>query len=105
MGVVGCGALGRGGQVAVRLVDDEEVGQFHHAALHPLEIVAAAGAEQQQEHVGHLGDRRLRLADADRLYDNHVEARRLAQQQRLARAPRHAAQRLSGGAGPFGRRG
>ena len=66
------------------------------AALDALQVVAAAGREQQQEHVGHLGDRGLRLADADRLDDHHVEAGRLAQQQRLARAPRDAAQGLAG---------
>jgi hypothetical protein len=98
VGVVGGGALGRGGEIAIRLVDDEEVGQFHHAALHTLQVIAAAGTEQQQEHVGHFRNRGFRLADTDRFHDHHLEASRLAQQQRLARAAGNAAQSLSSGA-------
>ena len=54
--------------------------------------------QQHDEHVDHVGDRGLGLADADGLDDHRVEARRLDQQHRLARAPRHAAQGRAGAA-------
>ena len=46
--------------------------------LDRLEVVARIGQLQQDEDVGHARDRRLALADADGLDDDHVEAGRLA---------------------------
>ena len=47
------------------------------ALLDALQIVAAAGQQQHEEEVDHVGDRDLGLADADRLDDDDVEAGRL----------------------------
>jgi hypothetical protein len=41
--------------VDVGLVDDHQVGQFHHALLDGLQVVAGVGQLQQHEHVGHAG--------------------------------------------------
>ena len=81
------------------LLTTNQVGEFDNAALDALQIVAAAGQQQQHEHVDHVGDRGLRLADADRLDDHDVEAGGLAQQQRLAGAPRDPAQGWPAGEG------
>jgi hypothetical protein len=66
-------------EVAVRLGHQHQIGQFHHAALDALQIVATARADQQHEHIDHVGDGHFRLADADRLDQNDIEARGLDQ--------------------------
>src|SRR5439155_1373188 len=63
------------------------------ALLDPLQFVARAGQQQDQEEVDHRGDRELRLPDADRLDQHDVVARRLADEQRLPRAACHPAER------------
>ena len=78
--------------VAVGLVHDEGVGELEHALLHPLELVAGARLEQHDEEVDHRRDGDLGLADADRLDEHDVVARRLADEHRLARALRDAAE-------------
>ncbi len=85
-GVVGAGAPGRRGQVAVGLVDDDQVGQLHDPPLDALQLVAAAGGHEQGEQVDHVGDRHLGLADADGLDEHDVEPGRLAQQHGLTGA-------------------
>ena len=71
---------GRGAGVAlvraVRLVDGDHVGQLQDALLDALELVAGAGQGEQQEGVDHARDGGLGLADADRLHQHHVVARR-----------------------------
>src|SRR3546814_8744451 len=89
----------RCGEVAVRLVDEDEVGQLDDAFLDALQLVAASGQEQEQEKVRHARDRGLRLSDADRLDDDDVEAGRLADEHRLPRAARDAAERGPGRGG------
>ena len=66
----------RGVGVEVGLVDDDQVGQLHHALLDRLQVVAGVGQLQQHEHVGHAGDRGLALADADGLDDRRRRSRR-----------------------------
>ena len=83
--------------VAVGLVDRDQVGELDQALLDALQLVAGAGQQQDQEKVDHAGDHRLGLADTHRLDQDHVEARRLAQQHGLARHPRDAAQRARRG--------
>ena len=87
------GPLGGGRQVAVGLVDDDQVGELHDPALDALELVAAGRRGDEHEEVDEVGHRHLGLADADRLDEHDVEPGRLAQQQRLARAAGHAAER------------
>jgi hypothetical protein len=74
----------RGGRVEIGLVHHHQVGHLEHALLDRLQVVAGVGQLHQQEQVGHAGDGRLALADADRLDDDHVEASRLDDADRLA---------------------
>ena len=80
-------------EVAVGLVDHHQVGELHDPALQTLQLVAAAGRDEHEEQVDHRRDLHLRLADTDRLDEHDVEAGGLAQEHRLARPPRHAAER------------
>ena len=61
----------------------------------PCSSSPAPGQREHEEEVDHLGDRGLALADADRLDQDDVEARGLAEEHRLARAPRDAARATS----------
>ena len=90
----------RRGRIEIGLVDDDEIGQIHHALLDRLQIVARVRQLQQHEHVGHAGDRRFALADADGLDHDDVEARRLDDADRLARRRRDAAERAAARARP-----
>ena len=65
-----------------------------------LQVVTGIRQLQQHEQVGHSGDCRLALADADRLHDHDVETCRLAHQRRLARLLGHPAERAAGRAWP-----
>ena len=90
----------RGGVgIDVGLVDDDQVGQLHHALLDRLQVVTGIGQLQQHEHVGHAGDRRFALTDTHCFDDHHVVAGGLAHQHRLARFFGHAAERARGRAG------
>ena len=99
------GAVLRGGDigalqiVAVRLVDRDHVGELDEAFLDALELVAGAWQHQREEEIGHVGDRGLGLPGADRLDQDHVEPRRLAQQHGLAGLGGDATQRAGGGRG------
>ena len=94
-GVVGRGRGRRRGEVAVSLVDDDEIGELHDPALQPLQLVATRRRDEHEEHVDHRGDRDLGLPDADGLDQHGVEPRRFAEQERFARAARDAAQRAT----------
>ena len=99
-GVVGRGVRGGGGEVAVGLVHDDQIGELHDPTLEPLQLVAAARRDQHEEEVDHRRDLHLRLADADGLDQDDVEAGRFAEQERLARPARHAAEGAAGGGRP-----
>ena len=90
----------RGIGVDVGLVDDHQIGHFHHALLDRLQVIARIGQLHQYEHVGHVGHRGLGLAHAHGLDDYHVVARRLAHGDGVARLLGHAAQRAAARAGP-----
>ena len=83
--IFGGGRFGAREIVAVGLVDGDHIGEFDDAFFEPLHFIAAAGQHHHQEKIGHVGDRNLRLADADRFDQYHVVARRLAQQHGFAR--------------------
>ena len=80
----------RGGQFAVGLVDQHQIGQLDDAALDPLQLVASRRRQDQNEHIDDIGNRGFGLADADRLDQYCIEAGRLAHQAGLARATRDA---------------
>ena len=77
------------------------VGHLHDAALDALQFVAGTGNLQQHEHVHHRVHGGFRTADAHRLDEDDVEARGLAQHDRLARLsrPRRPATRPKGRGG------
>ena len=100
MAIIGDRAARRRRQIAIVLVDDDEIGQLDDAFLDALQIVAAAGRDQQHEQIDHVRDRGLGLADPDRLDDDDVEAGGLGDQHGVARAARDAAQALAGGRRP-----
>ncbi len=102
------GLLRHGDVLAVGLVDGERIGDLEDALLDALQLVAGARQHEHQEEVDHRVDGDLALADADGLDDDHVVARGLAHQHRLARPPRDAAERSARRARPdegFGRGG
>ena len=78
--------------VAVCFVDRHPVDHLDDAALDPLQLVARASQHQQQKKIRHRPHRSFRLPHANRLDKNVAVSRRLAQQNRLSRPPRHAAQ-------------
>ncbi len=103
--VVRSRAVCRGGELAIRLVDEHEIGELDHAALDPLQFVAGRRRQDQHEHVDDLGDRGLGLADPDRLDQYRVEPGCFAEQDRLAGAARHTARSIAGRGGPDEGRG
>ena len=84
-GVLGAGPVG--------LVDRDDVGDLEDAALDALQRVAGAGEGEEEERVDHLGDRDLRLPDADGLDEDDVVAGRLHDDHRLAGGLRDPAER------------
>src|SRR5262245_14673059 len=98
--VLGRRALRARDVVAVPLVDRERIGELEDALLDALELVPRAGKHQHEEEVDHRRDRDLGLADADRLDQHDVVARRLAHEDGLARPPRDAAEGAAGWARP-----
>jgi len=64
-----------------------------------LQVVAAARQQQHQKEIDHIGDRDLRLADADRLDDDDVEPGGLGQYHGLAGLACHATERARGRGG------
>ena len=83
----------------VGLVDRDDVGKFQQAALDALQLVARAWNRHDDEHVDHVGDGGLGLADADRLDQNHVEAGGLGDGDGLAGRLGHASEAGTGGRG------
>src|ERR1035441_4864346 len=85
---------------SVSFVHRNEIGEFHHAALNPLQLVACPSQCDEQEEVDHVMNRSLRLPDANCLNENGFKSRRLAQQHRLACALSYAAQGAARWRGP-----
>ena len=91
--VFGRGCSGALDVIPVGLVDRQHIGDLDHAFFQSLQLVAGAGQHQHQKKIGHVGDDGLRLTRADGLHQHHIVARRLADEHRLARFCRHAAER------------
>ena len=69
--------------VAVRLVDHEHVRDLHDPGLQGLHLVAEAGDQHHDAHVGGAHDLDLVLADPDRLDQDHVLAGGREHEERL----------------------
>ena len=65
------------GPFAIGLVHHEDVGDLHDAGLERLHIVAGAGHQRHDRHVGRADDVHFVLSDADGLDDDDVLARRI----------------------------
>ena len=93
--------LGAGGciRVDVGLVDDDQVGQLHHAFFDRLQVVAGVGQLHQDEHVGHARYGGFALTDADGFDNDDVVAGGFADQHRFARFFGDSAERAAGRAG------
>jgi len=59
----------------VRLVDDKDIGHFHHAGLHSLYIVACARHKNENRSVDLMPYCMLYLADAYSFKQNFVKSR------------------------------
>ena len=44
----------RGGQVTISLSHDDEIGEFHHAALYALKLIAAGRRDEHHKDVRHI---------------------------------------------------
>ena len=80
------------GAFLVGLVDDEDVGDLHDAGLHYLHVVAHSRREDEADRVRYLHDVDFGLPDADRLYDDRVEAAGVEYERGLVRAAADAAE-------------
>jgi hypothetical protein len=67
-----------GGEFAVRLVDEGEIGEIGDAVLDPLQLASRCRRQDEHEHVDHFCDGRFGRADADRLDQHRVKLGRLA---------------------------
>ena len=81
---------------AIGLVDGNHVGDFQHAFLQALQIVAGTGQHQHEKEIHHVGHTCFRLADADGFDKDDVKPGRLAQQHVFPGPRRNAAQRSGG---------
>jgi hypothetical protein len=76
----------------IRLVDDEDVGDFENAGLEQLHGIAAAGLQHDHRRVRKLGDLNFGLTDADRLDHHQPLAERFHESDRIAGRTRKTAQ-------------
>ncbi len=83
----------------VGLVDGDHVDQFQQPAFDALQIITGTGQHQRQETIGHVGNHRLGLADADRFHQHDLVTCRFADQHAFARLAGHSAQRAGRGRG------
>jgi hypothetical protein len=84
------------GPVAVGLVDREDVADLEDAGLGRLDAVSHPGRQQHHGAVGQTGDLDLGLADADRLDQHDLAARRVEHPQRLRGRAGQAAEVAAG---------
>ena len=90
-------ALHTFGAVAVRLVDDEDVGDLHDAGLDRLHVVAHAGNKNDHRYVGQRDDVHFVLAHADGLDQHHVASAGVEHRRDVRRGAGQSAQRTARG--------
>ena len=87
------------GEGQVALADRQHVGDLERAGLERLDVVAEPGRADDDPGVGERGDARLRLAGADGLDDDAVEAGGVEAVDRRAGRARQPAELAAGGEG------
>ena len=87
------------GQRQVALADREQVGDLERAGFQRLDVVAEPGRTDDDAGVGERGDPRFRLAGADGLDDDPVEAGGVEAVDRRPGRARQAAELAAGGKG------
>src|ERR1019366_9185973 len=85
------------GAIAVRLVDDENVGDLHDAGLDGLHNVAHAGHQHDDGHIRQAHDVHLVLADADGLDHDNIAAAGVAHRRDIGSGAGQPAQRAARG--------
>ena len=70
----------------IGLVDDDHVGDLHHAGLQCLDRVARAGHQHEHDRVGVVDDVDLRLPHAHGLDEDVLATGRVEQQRGLQRS-------------------
>ena len=89
-----------GGEVAISLVDHEQVGHFYDTSLDALQFVACAGQQQQQKKINHGIHCHFRLAYANGFHQNEVEPGCFAKENGFPGHLRDSSERISRGGGP-----
>src|ERR1019366_2042514 len=84
------------GTVAVRLVDDENVGDLHDARLDRLHIVAHARYEHHDGDVGKLHDIDFILSDPDGFHHHKIAATGIENGSNVGGGARQSAKRSAG---------
>ena len=74
-----------GSQLAVGLVYYDEVGYFHDALFHALEIVSSGRWQEKHAHVNSIVNGHLALPEPDSLNEHDIVATGLAQQDHIVR--------------------
>jgi hypothetical protein len=80
-------------QIAITLIDNNEVDEFDDAALDTLQFVTATRSDQQEKDINHVCDGGLGLADSNGFHDDDIKSCGFAQQNCLTSAPRDAPKR------------
>jgi hypothetical protein len=85
------------GAFAIGFVEDEDVGDFHQAGFHVLNIVAQAGYENDDYTIGETNDVDFVLADADGFDEDLMFARGVKEQRDFGRGAGEAAKESARG--------
>ena len=81
--------------IAITLVDDDAIGDFHNATLDALQLVASTSHLDEQEEVDHRVTSRLALPYSHRLNEYLVETSSLAKDDSLTSLTGYTTQRAS----------
>ena len=99
-GVIGAGPRRRRNQIAISLVDQHQISNFHNTALHTLQLVPTGRRQKQDKQIRNLRHHGFRLPDANSFDQHNVKPCRLTQADRLAGPSRNAAKMGLAGRGP-----
>ena len=100
--ICGFGARSFSGQdvVTVGLVDHDDIGHLHYAALDALQFIPCSSERDEHQEVDHARDSSFGLADAHRFDKDVSVSSRLTQQNRIAGILRYTAMSTARWRGP-----